>query len=204
MKKPVLIISGGRKAIFMSVRGPYLLTDFFVYFLLISSIILFIRVGSANSAETITQEERQEAERAFAVLPDARDLPLDNPESPSGMANDELQVLLVKFREGADTLLVLREAGVDTLGVEEINYSLPITDEEEAGNKNKLSKKGEEGWYWFLGDKVKESWKSHGFADFPLHHKVTLAQNLTLAEAVSRLNGNPEIESVMPAYLYKD
>lgn len=150
----------------------------------------------------VTAEDEQAAIAGFQRLPEANDLNLDQPENPPNLKEADKNSILIELREGSEPNTVLRQAGLNPLKIEEVFCSLPAEGVEITNlNKDESLQKDSERWYWFLGKNYKENQKIPQEIFF-LHYKITFPQNISLAEVIDRLQGNPSIEYVMPAYLF--
>ncbi|UCC95259.1 MAG: hypothetical protein JSW40_00500 [Candidatus Omnitrophota bacterium] len=143
---------------------------------------------------TITREDKEEAERVSLELPE--------PEDSEGEYSDLEQTneIIVTFAEGAEPQEVLRNAEIRLIKMEEVALSLPVAIDNAKQNTSQSLGKDSNSWYWFKGKKYKEV--NNEEEKFTLQYKILLAKGMTALQAIEQLKDNPNVESVMPVFLY--
>jgi thermitase len=120
--------------------------------------------------------------------------------------------VLVKFKEGVDPQIVLKETGIKAGGIERI---LPIAPAIAKFKKEAKLEKDADGWFWFLGKRYKETseipeekafqeaYKNMPEAEKGLYssYKLALAEGVSVGKAVSELKNNPGVEYAQPNYI---
>ena len=120
--------------------------------------------------------------------------------------------VLVKFREGADPQEVIYYTALSGASVERIHTIEPIT---KKFLKDYKLEKDSDGWYWFLGKNYKEieeipeeeafqqAYQNMSPAKKSLYrwHKIALPVGMSVEEAITELEDNPDIEYAEPNYI---
>lgn len=161
----------------------------------ICSLWIFVKAEAANieKIDTVSIEDKDRAAEAVSQLPNSEPLP--------ELEAEHSDTIAVKFTQGANPEDVLRRAGINPVKIEEINFRLPseklaaLSQKEEKGES---LGKGSENWYWYIGKNYKEIPSEQVEDEFNLGFRITLAQGITIAEAINKLKGNPSIEYAMP------
>ena len=161
--------------------------------------------GTLDNQAVVTPEEKEEAQRAISELPTAEGIELVDPLQSSNLPEGQKDKIIVKFINNADPLIVFQEAGINTISIEEVTFSIPP----DIGNIGASEKavgepleKESDSWYWFLGKSSKEAPGGYKENKLNLCYKITLTPDITLAEAMDRLKDNPNVEYAIPAYLF--
>lgn len=122
--------------------------------------------------------------------------------------------VLVKFKEGIDPQAALTQAGIKPEGIGRVHSIKPVIAK---FKKDQKLEKDSDGWYWFLGKKYKEIenipdetvfgevYKNMPEVEKSLYrsYKITLPEQITVEEAISKFKSLPEVEYAEPNYIVK-
>lgn len=154
---------------------------------------IFVKAEAANieKLDTVSIEDKNRAVEAISQLPNSEPLP--------ELEAEHSDTIAVKFTQGANPEDVLRIVGINPVKIEEINFKLPSEKLAALSQKKEESlEKDSEGWYWYIGKNYKEIPSEQVEDEFNLGFRITLAQGITIAEAINKLKGNPSIEYAIP------
>ncbi len=179
------------------------------------------------ATDGIPADERAAIEAAFSelpqadpsVMPEADPSGMPQPEQPGAGEDGQPQQIVLQLNTNRAIEEVLQSAGVVFEQYQEISVGLPhaLESPEAQGQESTLGD-NPGGWYWYLGKSYTdhEAAQSGGEAVtgkplpapdrqevLPLEFLVTLRPDMSLAEAISRLKAQPDVEYVMPGYLLR-
>ncbi len=148
--------------------------------------------AAVKESVQVSAQDKQAAEEAISQLP-------HEPEAMAEPAEYSSNVVVMKLKDGVRPEEILQQAGINTISIEEVKYSLPSEKLVEAGAKKQTLEKNSDGWYWCMGKNYKDIDEIEK-DNFSLGYSVNLVQGTTAGQVISTLRDHPGVEYVMPGH----